>query len=211
MNKEKIFVDYGKYLRCNLVRYLEILEEERLTGEKMTWHHVFTGKLKKGAWQKENLSKNRLEAKYKEYRLNMDEGVYLAAAIHCILNQLLRNSAPPVVFANINWIFDAGSLDQDTKEYFTKLVLYIVEEKFKRRIRNREFRSLEEIDAFVRNIERKAEVIDADINDGNTKNAEFIMSLFGVSREDIIHYISKNVLPENWTNYPSELWDLYLR
>jgi hypothetical protein len=211
LRRDENFVDYGKYLQCDLARYWGILQEERLKGKKMTWHHVFTGKLKKGAWQKENLSKNRLEAKYKKYRLNMDEGVYLAAAIHCILNQLLRNSSPPVVFANINYIFDTGSMDRDAKKYFTKLVLFIVEEKFERRIRNREFRSLGEIEAFVRNVDRKAKAIDADVNDGNTKSAEYIMAMFGVNREDIIYYINKNFLPENWTNYPSDLWDLYLR
>lgn len=177
----------------------------------MTWHHVFTGKLKKGAWQKENLSKNRLEAKYKKYRLNMDEGVYLAASIHCVLNQLLRNSSPPVIFANINYIFDAGSMDRDIKEYFTKLILYIVEEKLERRIKNREYRSLEEIDAFVETIKRKADAVDADVNDGNKKDADYIMAMFGVTREEVIHFINKNFLPENWTNYPTELWDLYLR
>lgn len=211
MRRNENFVDYGMYLRCDLFRYWGILQYERLKGAVMTWHHTLTGKLKKGAWQKENLSKNRLEAKYKNYGLNMDEGVYLAASIHCVLNQLLHNSSPPVIFANINCIFEARSIDRNTKEYFTKLILYIVEEKFERRIRNREYRSLEEIEAFVRDIGRKAEAVDVDINDGNKKDAEYIMSMFGVTREDVIHYIRKNFLPENWIKYPPELWDLYLR
>lgn len=209
MRPEENFVDYGKYLQCSLIKYWRTLQEERLRGKKMTWHHVFTGKLKKGAWQKKKLGKKALEKKYTPYRLNMDEGVYLDAAIHCVLNQLLRNNSPPVIFANMNCIFDSKSMDRNTKTYFTKLLLYIVEEKFERRLVNREYRNLEEINYFVEMIGRKALAVQADVNDGNKKDAEYIMAMFGVTREEVIHYISKNFLPKNWTNYPEELWDLY--
>lgn len=211
LRNDENFVDYGKYLRCDVVRFWRILQEERVRGAVKTLHHVFTGNLKRGAWKKNNLSKNRLEFKFKKYRLNMDEVVFLDASIHSVLNQLLRNNSPPVIFANLNCIFDSEAIDRHTKEYFTKFVLYIVAEKLKRRIDNREYHNLEEINKLIENIGRKSDAIKIDVNDGNKKDAEFIMSLFEVTRDEIIHFLVKNFLPKDWTKYPDELWDLSLR
>ncbi len=211
MRKDENFVDYGKYLKCSIPRFWRILQEERVKGTIKTWHHVFTGKLKKGAWTKKNWNKNRLEEEFKDHGLDMNEGAYLAASIHCVLNQLLRNGSPPSIFANLNYIFDSTFIDRNTKEYFTKLVLYVVEEKLERRILNREYLNLEKINEFVESISRKSLVIHMDVNDGNKKNTEYIMSLFNVTREDIVHFLNRNFLPKDWPKYPEELWDLYLR
>lgn len=210
MSKEKIFVDYGKYLRCNIPRFWEILREERTRGVIKTWHHVFTGKLKNGAWKKKGLSKNRLEEEFGNYELDMNEGVYLAAAIHSVLNKLLRNCSPPVIFANLNCIFDSNLIDCETKKLFTKLVLYIVEEKLERMIASRECCSLAEISEFDEQIKQRAAIIHVDTNNGNKMKIEAVMAFLGISRDEIVSFLSKNFLPKDWTKYPEELWDLYL-
>lgn len=210
MSREKIFVDYGKYLRCNITRFWEILREERIRGAIKTWHHVFTGKLKNGAWKEKGWSKNRLEEEFEGYGLDMDEGVYLAAAIHSVLNQLLRNCSPPVIFVDLNCMFDSSLINCKTKELFTKFVLYIVEEKLERMIASREYCNLVEISELDKQIGQKAGIIHIDVNNGNEMNIEDIMLFFGVSRGDIVSFLTKNFLPRDWTKYPEELWDLYL-
>ncbi len=211
MSEENNFVDYGKYLRCSIPRFWEILQEERIRGEVKTWHHVFTGKLKNGAWAKKRWSKRKLMEEYKKYGLDMDEGVYLAAAIHSVLNKLLRNCSPPVIFTNLNCIFDSNLIDCETKKLFTKFVLYIVEKKLERMIASREYCSLAEIMEIDKQISRKAEKIHIDVNNGNEANVEAIASLFGVPRDEIVLFLTKNFLPNDWIKYPDELWDLYLQ
>lgn len=209
--KRENFVDYGKYLNCNLSKYWGILQGERIRGEAKTWHHVFTGKLKNGAWEKKRWSNRKLKEEYKEFGLDIKEGVYLAASIHSVLNQLLRNCSPPAIFENLNCIFDSKSIDPNTKEYFTKLVLYIVEKKLERAIADREYCSLEKINKFVEDISRITDAIHIDVNNGNEMKIESIMSCFGVTRGEIVSFLTKNFLPKDWTKYPPELWDLYLQ
>lgn len=210
MSKGIAFVDYGKYLRCSVPRFWEILREERMRGSVKTWHHVFTGRLKRGAWKKKGWSKNQLKEKYKEYKLDMDEMVFLDAAIHSVLNQLFRNCSPPVIFVNLNCMLDGNLIDRETKKYFTKFILYIVEKKLERMIASREYSSLAEIGRIDEDVSRKAVKIHMDVNNGNEMTVESIMSLFGVSREEIVSFLSKKLLPKDWTKYPRELWDLSL-
>lgn len=211
MSKGKIFVDYGKYIGCSIPRFWRILQEERMRGSVKTRHHVFTGKLENGARIKKGWSKNQLEKEFKKYKLDMDERVFLAAAIHSILNELLHNCSPPAIFVNLNCIFDSNSIDCRTKKFFTKFVLYIVEEKLERMIANREYGSLTEISRIDESISQKASQIHLDVNNGNEMRIQDIMLYFDVTKEEIVYYLNRNFLPKDWSRYPSELWDLYLR
>lgn len=160
---------------------------------------------------KKGWSKNRLEKEFKKYELDMDEGVFLAAAIHSVLNQLLRNCSPPAIFANLNCMIESDFINCKTKQYFTKFILYIVEGKLERMITSREYDSLAAINEIDEMIAQKAATIHIDVMNGNKMKLSDIMSFFGVTHEEVIHYLSKNFFPKNWAKYPSELWDLYLQ
>lgn len=197
-------VDYGKYLRCGLPRFYEILIEERYR-RIMTRHHVFTGRLLNGAKIKKKWRKNELEMKFFEFELDMDEIRFLPAPDHCVLNQISRNYSPPAILREIEFLVNGIYADYKMKRRFTKFILCVVEEKIEKQ--NPAEEQLKEID---KSVAQKIKIIDTDVNNGNKMSIKEIMFCLGINGKDIAFYLKRRFFPRNWEKYPKELWDLYV-
>ncbi|MDP2768122.1 MAG: hypothetical protein Q8O41_11870 [Candidatus Methanoperedens sp.] len=199
-------VDYGKYLRCGLPRFYEILIEERYR-RIMTRHHVFTGRLLNGAKIKKKWHKNELEMKFFEFELDMDEIKFLPASDHCVLNQVSRNYSPPAILKEIEFLINGIYVGYETKRRFAKFLLCVIEERIEKQ--NPFAAAEEELKEIDKIVAQKIKIIDIDVNNGNKMSIKEIMSCLGITGEDIARYLKRKFFPRNWEKYPKELWDLY--